>query len=96
MTTSYDRGDVARVTVTFTLAGVDTDPTAVTLKVKDPSGNIASYTWALGTVTRSAAGIFYKDISLDEAGEWFYRFEGTGAVESASEANLFVLEGEFD
>jgi hypothetical protein len=94
--TLYDMGDVARVTVTFTLASVNTDPTAVKLKVENPNHVITEYTWALATVTRSAAGIFYKDISLNVAGEWFYRWEGTGAVESASEGNLYVSESEFD
>lgn len=95
--TSYDVGDIARVTCTFTNeSGVNTDPTTVTLEVKTPTGVITSYTWAGGTVTRSAAGVFYKDISITMSGEWFYRFEGTGAVESASEANFYVLDSEFD
>jgi hypothetical protein len=93
---TYDIGDVVRVTCTFTNgAGANTDPTTVTLKVKTPALVTTSYTWAGGTVTRSAAGIFYKDISLTMSGEWFYRFEGTGAVESADESNLIVVSSEF-
>jgi hypothetical protein len=96
MTTLYDMGDVARVTVTFTLAGTPTDPTTVALKIQNPNKVETTYTWALAQVTRTSAGIFYKDISLNVAGEWFYRWEGTGAVESASENSLFVSESEFD
>jgi hypothetical protein len=96
MATTYDIGDVVRVTCTFTNgAGANTDPTTVTLKVKTPAQVTTPYTWALGTVTRSAVGIFYKDISLTMSGEWFYRFEGTGAVESAEEANILVEASEF-
>ncbi len=94
--TLYDIGDVARVTCTFTVGIVNTDPTTVTLEVKTPTNVVTSYTWAGGTVTRSAAGIFYKDISLTMSGEWFYRFEGAGAVESASEGSLMVTDSEFD
>ena len=35
-TTLYDIGDVARLTCTFTVGGVNTDPTTVTLEVLSP------------------------------------------------------------
>jgi hypothetical protein len=96
MANIYDIGDVARVTMTFTVDDVNTDPTTITLKVKDPTGNKTTYTYALAEVTRSAAGIYYKDISIDEAGQWYYRWEGTGAVETAEENYFMVRESEFD
>jgi hypothetical protein len=74
---------------------VNTDPTAVILKVKDPSGNIATYTYALSEITKSATGVYYKDISIDEDGEWHYNFTGTGTVETADETSFEVEHSEF-
>lgn len=90
MANVYDRGDLVRITGTFTVAGTATDPTTVTLKVKDPSGNVDTYTYALSQVTKSSTGVYYKDISLDEAGYWYYQWTGTGTVESVDEDYLVV------
>lgn len=90
MANVYDKGDLVRITGTFTVASVATDPTTITLKVKDPSGNVDTYTYALSQVTKSSTGVYYKDISLDEAGYWYYQWTGTGAVESVDEDYLVV------
>jgi len=86
----YDKGDLVCLTATFTLASVLTDPTTVTLKVKDPSGNVDTYTLALSQVNNSSTGVYFKNISLDEAGYWYYQWAGTGAVESVEEDYLVV------
>lgn len=90
MANTYDIGDVVRVTGTFTVASVATDPTTVTLKVEDPSGNLATYTYALSEVTRSGVGVFYRDVSVDEKGVWQYEWIGTGACATAEEGEFFV------
>ena len=95
MPNSYEKNDKVRLTANFTVNGVLTDPTTVTLKVKNLSGTISTYTYALAQVTKSAVGIYFKDISLDKIGEWFYRWEGTGAVEAANETYLDVKDSEF-
>ena len=92
---SYDIGDGVRLKATFTLSSVNTDPTAVKLKVKDPSGNIDIYTYALAQITKSAVGKYYKDIFVDESGEWFYRYEGTGTIEAADERKFIAEVSEF-
>lgn len=86
----YDKGDLVRISGAFTLAGVALDPTTVTLKVKDPSGNVDTYTYALAQVTKASTGNYYKDVSIDEAGYWWYQWTGTGAVESVDEDYLVV------
>jgi hypothetical protein len=97
MSNVYDIGDCVKFSVSFTNdAGVATDPTAVTLDVQDPSGNEITYTYAAGTVTKSATGAYYKTVVIDEAGEWYYRWAGTGAVVAAAEAMIWVRESEFD
>ena len=90
MTTTYDIGDIVRLTGTFTVSSVNTDPTTITLKTKDPTGNVDIYTYALSQITKSATGIFYKDISIDEAGTWRYEWTGTGAVATVEEGQIYV------
>lgn len=93
MATTYDKGDLVRLSVAFVnSAGTATDPTTVTLKVKTPAGAISTYTYALSQVTKSATGSYYKDVSLNVSGRWWYRWEGTGAVETAEEGWLEVRE----
>ena len=94
MANIYDIGDLVRFTGTFTVSGIATDPTTVTLKVKDPSGNIATYTYALSEVTKSATGIYYKDVTIDEAGMWIVEWLGTGAVVSSVEEYILVRKSQ--
>jgi len=95
MANIYDINDRVRVAATFSAGGVNTDPATITLKVQDPSRNDTTYTYALVTVTRSAAGEYYKEITVDEAGYWYYRWEGTGAVVAAGEGYFMIRESQF-
>ena len=95
MANIYDKNDLVRISATFTVASVNTDPTTVSLKVQDPSGNEATYTYALGQVTKDSTGNYHYDLAIDESGYWYYRWEGTGAVVSAAEAHLLVRRTEF-
>lgn len=92
---TYDINDRVRLSVTFTVSSTPTDPTTVTLKVEDPSGNEATYTYALAQVTRDDTGDYHYDLTLDEAGSWAYRWEGTGTVTAAYEATMFVKASRF-
>ena len=46
-------------------------------------------------LTKEATGIYYQDVTLDDTGIWYYRFEGSGAVVSADEGQLIVERSEF-
>ena len=94
-TNTYDKGDAVRLRVTFTIDSVNTDPTTITLRVKNPVGTKTVYTFALAEITKEATGIYYKDISVDDDGIYAYRFEGTGTVEAASEHKMKVRTSEF-
>ena len=72
-------GDAIKLRNTFTVEGTKTDPTTVTLEVRDPSGNTDTYTYAGGAVTRDSAGVYSKIIAFDEARYWTYEWQGTGA-----------------
>ncbi len=88
---TYDIGDLVRVSGTFQVGGSDTDPTAVTIKHLDPSGNLTTWLYLTDPeVIRDAVGQFHADIDIDEAGQWWYRFEGTGAAQAAGEETFFV------
>jgi hypothetical protein len=92
---TYDKGDTIRLWAYFKVSSVYTDPTAIALKVKSAAGVTTTYTYALGTVTKSTTGIYYKDVSLTDDGIWYYRFEGTGTVAAAAEGKFEVRRSEF-
>ncbi len=83
-------GDVTKAQVTFTLNGSAADPTTVTLTVTDPAGTATAYTYADAQITRSGAGVFYRNCSLTSAGSWHFRMVGTGAVAAVADGSLFV------
>lgn len=77
MAQQWDVGDRVRFKVTVTdLAGVATDPTSITFKIKSPSGTVTS-----PTVTREATGKYYADFTLTEPGVWQWEWETTGNIE---------------
>lgn len=88
----FDIGDRVKLTGTFTnAAGVLTNPTVVTCKVRTPSGTVTSHLDA----ANPSAGVFTKEIEVTEAGMWRFRFEGTGAVKAAEEGFFDVEESVF-
>lgn len=86
----YIVGTTVKVSCTFAVAGTLTDPTAVTLKVKDPSGNVDTYTYGGGTVTKASTGSYYKAIVVDEAGFWNVQWTGTGSAAGVDEGGFRV------
>ncbi|MCA8966663.1 MAG: hypothetical protein KDC48_17415 [Planctomycetes bacterium] len=62
----------------------------MTLYVNDPSGNVDTYTYSGGTITKSATGVYTKTIALDEAGVWLYLWVTTGTAAAAEEGSLSV------
>ena len=90
MATTYDVGDVARISAAFTQSSVAVDPTTVSLTVVDPAGTSVSYTYAGATVTRSSTGNYYVDVALTAAGKWRWRWVSTGTGAAAAEDFLLV------
>lgn len=95
MANEYDIGDLVRIQGTFTDAdSVAFDPDVVTVKHKDPSGNTATSTSA----TNPSVGVYTVDVTVDESGIWYYRFEGTtsgGAYQGGEESYFVVARSEF-
>lgn len=86
---TYDIGDYVRLSSTYTIDSVPTNPTLVFLFVQHPNGTLDSY--ATGDFTNSPTGTFYLDVLADDSGRWEYRFASSGTVVAADE-NFFIVE----
>lgn len=94
MVNQYDIGTKVRLIGEFRdLDNVLSDPTVVVAKTRDPSGNVTTISG--GSVTKDSTGVYHVDVTLDESGTWWYRFEGTGAVVAADEQAFVVAESRF-
>lgn len=94
---AYDVGDKIRLTETFTnLAGVVTDPTAVTFKMKLPNGTATTYVYGTDAqLVKLGTGIYYVDWTFTMADSHRYRFAGTGTVVASDEGTILVRRSFF-
>lgn len=94
-TTTYEVGDIARLSVTFTdINGTPTDPTTVSLLIQTPDNN--QTTVSSGSITRVSAGLYYYDYTITQAGtptvpDHLYRYTGTGAITAVIESRFTVV-----
>lgn len=92
----YDLGDVVELEATFTDDdGELADPTTITLKIKDPSANVTTLTYAAAELTRESMGVYYYNLTIDEAGMWYYRWISTGTPATAEEACFYCRASQF-
>jgi len=87
-TAYYDIGDTIKLTGTFTVGGVLTAPTAVTMKVKNLSTGVTTTV----TPTSPSTGVYTGNFDPVNAGEHWYRVAGTGTAKSAAEDTFVVRE----
>lgn len=94
---TYDIGDVVRLDVAFTTqADVAVDPGTITVKIKNPIGTVTTYVYGVDAeVIRDSTGNYYVLIDADKEGVWYYRWEGTGANQSADEDTFTVADSQF-
>lgn len=90
---TYTPGDLVRLSASFTVASVATDPTTVVCIVRDPAGVETTY----ASPTKDSAGNYHVDHDLTAAksGVWSQRWLGTGACQAAMEAEFFVEPSAF-
>lgn len=91
---AFDKGDRVRISGQFTKATVDTDPTAVTLKVRTPAGVSTSYTYALVQVTKLAVGKYWMELTLAESGLYHYQWLGTDPAQGVYNGSFYAREDE--
>lgn len=90
----FDVGDMVLLTGTFTdLNEIPADPNTVTLKVRDPQGNITEY--AEVDMAHPETGTWSYELLLTRGGEWTYRFAGTGGLVAAGEKTILVRRSAF-
>jgi hypothetical protein len=92
----YAVGQPVRVQGAFAVAdeaGVmqPTDPTTTTITYRSPDGSVTALVYGVDSaVQKIADGVFYVDIDTSIAGQYWYKFRGTGACRSAGEAGFYV------
>ena len=91
--TVYDIGDRPVITATFRNdADAPTDPTTVTVRVREPDGTETLYTSPVASIVNSSTGVwaFTFPAALDAAGDWYVRFRSTAGLLTAGEQKLVV------
>lgn len=89
MATTYDVGDMVRISAGFAQSGVAVDPTTVTLIVAPPTGAAVTYTYP-ADITKDSTGNYHVDYPPTVAGTHRYRWTSTG-VAMASEESWFQV-----
>ena len=98
----YDKGEQVRITATFTSDSGNTDPTddAADVQVRhrrpsrrDVNGVAAQDTYP--TATKTATGIYFVDLLLDEEGVHTVRVKGLEGVVAADIVELQVARSVF-
>jgi hypothetical protein len=91
MANVYTIGQQVRLTATFrNTADAVTDPTGVVLKYRAPGGTVTTKTYGVDAIVKSGIGVYYFDLVLSTAGEWWYHWEGSGAIVAADEERILV------
>lgn len=75
---SYQAGDTYPANVTIRNAsGVLTDPTTLTLKVRNPAGTITTYVSPVAPIVHDSTGVYSAGIPLTAAGMWVIQWSTT-------------------
>lgn len=87
-----DGAELATLTNTFAVAGVATDPDAVSLIVTPPSGVAVTKTYPVD-ITRASAGVYTIDVSCADTvdGMWTAVWIGTGAASDVQPVSWTVF-----
>lgn len=87
----YSKGALVRCSGEFrNNAGVLIDPGVVRFEFTKPSGSLA---YVYGTdvqLVKDAVGQYHVDLSADQAGVWYYRWESTGIGQAAEDHQFTV------
>lgn len=88
---TYEKGDLVRVSATFTAGGVPADPTNIFCWKRAPSGAASSYQYGVDEeLGRDDDGDYHFDIDASAIGTWYYGFYSTGTGQAADEGKFVV------
>jgi hypothetical protein len=85
-------GDTVRLSTTFTVGDVLTDPTDVELVIREPDGTETTEAYSPGDIVRDSVGAFHLDLVVDAAGMWLWKWTGTGTAAGVDEGSFTVEE----
>lgn len=88
---AYLLGSVVRLTVTFKVGDVATDPSTITLVVGDAAGSPTTYTYGVSGISRTSAGVYWAEVVPDAAGTWVAVWTGAGDVDAVEEQTFDVV-----
>jgi hypothetical protein len=94
MPSTFDIGDVIRVTGTFTdTGGIVGDPTTVNLLYDTPTSvapttatRTSTSIGAVGGITKASTGVFEYDITTTGQGLYEWRYTSTGSLAASGES----------
>jgi uncharacterized protein YfaS (alpha-2-macroglobulin family) len=87
MTQKFDIGETVRSDITFTnFSGTAADPTTVTCTARKPDQSVISLTVVAGGST----GVYYAETVVDQTGNWFVHWDGTGDLDVVEEGEFYV------
>ncbi len=94
----YDEGDIVRTSSTFTdTGGTNTDPSTVHFVLTSPDGTdtvntrTGATTGTVDSITRVSSGVYFRDVTIgSSSGPHWYRFNSTGNITAAAEANFIA------
>ena len=85
---NFVQGTLIRIKASFAdINGTPTDPSTITFKVQDPNGAKTTYVYP-STIAKSSTGVYYIDVNLNVPLIWSFRYEGTGSITAASQAQV--------
>lgn len=89
---AYIPGELARLSLRVAdIDGTAADPGALLLKIKGPSGTVATFTYGIGAdIVRDGLGAYHADLPLATAGLWAYRWELAAPNAGAAEGVINV------
>ena len=80
-----DVGEIVRITTGEGFktkpAGTLFDPTVVELTVRTPSGTVTDESV---NVVNDSTGIYHADVTVDEAGWWWFHWDGDSVIEEGT------------
>lgn len=95
MANTYPAGSLVRVTTAFTVSGVATDPSAITLQLKTPGSGVVSLVYGSSLIVRDGVGQYHYDWQTTLSGLYPYRWIGTGVVVAANENEFLAGPSQF-
>lgn len=90
MANSYPLGELVRMAVAFTANGAPADPSTITLEVIDPTGASVTYTYGSSAIVRDGVGAYHFDQDVEIAGQWRYRWFGSGTLQAPGPGYFMV------